>query len=733
MPSALQVTVDPSRLNPGAYQGTITINAPNATPPSTKITVNFNVQSISPPKLNVTSQRLNFTAVQNSAAQSAQVQVQNAGGGSLPFSVAIMGAPWLSVTPSSGTATPTSPVALTVTATPGSLAPGTYQGTLVISTVSAVDSVSAVLPVTLSVSAPNGRILLSQSGLNFTAVAQGGAALAQSFWILNIGQGSMNWSAKASTLAGGANWLKVSPASGTVVQPFLDSSQVSVTVDQSGLAAGDYYGRIQINAGAANSPQIITVALTVLPAGSTPGPEVRPSALVFTGIAGVNPGSQDVTLGNLKAQPDSYVSSVISRSFTYLPASAGVAPNQPATLRVLPDFTKLSAGAVDRGTITLQFSDGTARTISVLSVAAPATTTAADRLGLQAAGCTLPKLEIQFRNPASQQTFAATLGKPMNIEAQVVDDCGNLIGPGNASVNATFSNRDPDIHLTHIGNGIWTGTWRPVNSSSGTTTISVVGFNSTGSVLQSGQSTVAGTLSAGTTPTVTAGGVVHAASDAAGMPIAPGSLISIYGSNLADAQGQSSTLPLPTQQSGAQVLLGDTLLPILYTSNGQLNAQVPFNVPINGEFQISVQRDNLLSIPEQLVIAAAQPGIFTVNQQGSGQGVVFKSDGVTLAQTGTPAVSGETVVIYCTGLGAVDPALPEGAAPPVLPLSNTVNPVTVTIGGRNAPAAFSGLTPGFPGLYQVNAVVPDGVSGDAVPVVVSVAGQVSPVVTLAVR
>jgi uncharacterized protein (TIGR03437 family) len=324
----------------------------------------------------------------------------------------------------------------------------------------------------------------------------------------------------------------------------------------------------------------------------------------------------------------------------------------------------------------------------------------------------------------------------MNIEAQVVDDCGNLIGPGNAqnaSVNATFANRDPDIHLTHVGNGIWTGTWRPVNSSSSTTTINVVAFNSTGSVLQAGQSTVAGTLSAGSTPTVTAGGVVHAASDAAGMPIAPGSLISIYGSNLADAQGQSSTLPLPTQQSGAQVLLGATLLPILYTSNGQLNAQVPFDVPINGEFQISVQRDNLLSIPEQLVIAAAQPGVFTVNQQGSGQGVVFKSDGITLAQPGTPAVARETVVIYCTGLGAVNPAIPEGAEPPVLPLSNTVNPVTVTIGGQDAPVSFSGLTPGFPGLYQVNAVVPDGVSGDAVPIVVSVAGQVSPAVTLAVQ
>jgi adhesin/invasin len=83
----------------------------------------------------------------------------------------------------------------------------------------------------------------------------------------------------------------------------------------------------------------------------------------------------------------------------------------------------------------------------------------------------------------------------------------------------------------------------------------------------------------------------------------------------------------------------------------------------------------------------------------------------------------------------VSPAVKEGLpAPATPPLSTTVNPVTVTIGGKAAQVAFSGLTPGYAGLYQVNAVVPAGITtGDAVPVVVSVAGQTSPVVTMAVR
>lgn len=82
--------------------------------------------------------------------------------------------------------------------------------------------------------------------------------------------------------------------------------------------------------------------------------------------------------------------------------------------------------------------------------------------------------------------------------------------------------------------------------------------------------------------------------------------------------------------------------------------------------------------------------------------------------------------------------LPEGRlAPLVPPLSMTDNPVTVTIGDKPAEVSFSGLTPGFAGLYQINAVVPSGiVTGDEVPVVIRVAGQTSPVsppVTMAVR
>ena len=87
-----------------------------------------------------------------------------------------------------------------------------------------------------------------------------------------------------------------------------------------------------------------------------------------------------------------------------------------------------------------------------------------------------------------------------------------------------------------------------------------------------------------------------------------------------------------------------------------------------------------------------------------------------------PARSGDTVVIYCAGLGAVDQPVSVTQPAPPSPLSNTIAPVTVTVGGQKAVTAFAGLTPGFTGLYQINALIPGGiVPGDAVEVTIAVA------------
>ncbi|MCH8267906.1 MAG: hypothetical protein IH846_10340, partial [Acidobacteria bacterium] len=171
------------------------------------------------------------------------------------------------------------------------------------------------------------------------------------------------------------------------------------------------------------------------------------------------------------------------------------------------------------------------------------------------------------------------------------------------------------------------------------------------------------------------------------------------------------------------------------SSAGQMNAQVPYGIATNTEHQLVVQRGTSFTVPEPVTVAAAQPAVFTLDQSGKGQGLVFVATATTsvLADASNPAKANDVVVIWCSGLGALDQTVVAGAAAPSSPPARTADPVTVTIGGVNAPVQFAGLAPGFTGLYQVNAVVPAGVTpGNDVPVVLSVSGQSSPPVTMAV-
>jgi uncharacterized protein (TIGR03437 family) len=730
-PQPFNVIVNPIGLGPNTYTGRLTISSPGVPPVEVDVTLTVTAQGT--PQLGVDSSPVNLSGLQGGRPASAQIQVANAGGNILAFMASTSSGAWLNVSPASGSIDNSTPASLTVTADPTSLAVGTYQGAV---TVVGPDR-TATIPVTFSVTSSSPVILLSQAGLSFTAALQGGAPLPQQIGILNVGNGSVDWSATASTLSGG-NWLQLSTTGGTVQQPYLDVSLTNVSIDPTVLATltpGDYYGQIQVTGQAVNSPQLVTVILTVLAAGLDPGPEVHPSSIIFTGDAGVSPDAQNVTIGIRKPDGDQFISGHIGNSYSYSPNSTMVLPNQPVSLQVVPDFSALAPAEIDRGTITLQFSDGTVRVIGLLTVVAPSDA-GSSRLGAQATS-SCSTLNLQWRTP-SPPNFTVGLGRAQTLELQIVDNCGNLIIPKDAtsaSVQATFSNKDADLRLVHVGNGVWTGTWKPVNPSPGPVAVAVTAFNSTASVLQSGQSSpLFATVVPGNTPLVTAGGVQQAASYVLGAPIAPGTLITLKGLNLADADSATSDQPLPTLWNGTQVFLGTEALPLLYAGMGQVNVQVPYDVPVNTPFQVTVQRDNVQSLPEQLVIAPAQPGIFTADKSGAGQGVIYRSDGSSLAQPGSPATAGEMISIYCTGLGTVTPPVPAGTPPPDSPVSVTDNAVTVTIGGQDGQATVGTLVPGQPGVYRVLATVPAGVSGDTLPVVVTVAGQASPaVVTMAVQ
>lgn len=733
LPSSITLSADASALAPGRYTATLSLVTE---PPvsSNNVTVNLDVTSAAP-QLRLSTESLRFTRVAGGGEDAAIVEVRNDGGGTLNFQASVGNTPWLRVTPASGAVQAGRVVPLNVVVDPAGLNTGTYSGAVSVT----AGNQRATVPVTLTVKGGRRTILLSQAGLTFTAVAGGGAPTAQPFGILNIGDGALNWRAASRT-----TWVRVGASGGTVTQPWLDVANVDVSVNIAGLAPGQHFGQIEVTGDADNSPQLVTVLLNVLPEGTNPGPDVSPSSIVFVSKRGENPGSQTVTFNHLMRGETTFESSRLGTFYEASPSAGRAAANAPASIVVQPDLEDLSPG-VRRGVLTLLSSeDGSVRTVNVLSIVAPADAEKNANGRREAASCAAPTLRVEAT--ALRNGFAVRVGEAATIEVRASDECGNLLTPlaggTGAQVVARPENGDPQIVMAHVGGGVWRGTWRPVREAASTRVTIVALFTGTAADLiagrtQAGKVELSGAvtgLQQQSAPLLTAGGVVHAASLESGVPIAPGGLITLFGARLADQTGLASGLPLPTTLNGTEVRLGDRPLPLLFTSDGQLNAQVPFDVPTDTQHQVTVKRGTAFAVPETLTVAAAQPGVFTKSQSGSGQGAIVKQDGVTLAEPGTPARKGEVVIIYCAGLGPVSPAVESGRRAPASPLSGVVNPVTVTIGGAEAQVLFAGLAPGFSGLYQINAFVPqESLSGNEVAVIIEAAGQRSRLVTIAVE
>ena len=242
------------------------------------------------------------------------------------------------------------------------------------------------------------------------------------------------------------------------------------------------------------------------------------------------------------------------------------------------------------------------------------------------------------------------------------------------------------------------------------------------------------------TPAVNEGGLVNGASFASG-PVAAGSIISIFGANLATGTEAAQELPLPANLRGTQVLVNGMAAPLFFVSPEQINAQLPWEVIGAGILRVQVVVQDAQSTIIEIEEEEHTPGLFATNQGGDGQGAILisLSGGAVAAKTGTLPGSravkrGEFIEIFCTGLGLVTNQPPSGAPASGDPLSETIAVPTVTIGGIEAERSFSGLAPGFAGLYQVNAQIPmTAPIGDSVAVVLSIGEANSNTVAIAVE
>jgi uncharacterized protein (TIGR03437 family) len=194
--------------------------------------------------------------------------------------------------------------------------------------------------------------------------------------------------------------------------------------------------------------------------------------------------------------------------------------------------------------------------------------------------------------------------------------------------------------------------------------------------------------------------------------VAPGSIAALFGSGMAAQTAIASSLPLPTTLAGVTVKINGLNAPLFFVSPNQINLQVPSGVnPGMANIEVFNSGSTTAVGTGTVNVAEAAPGIFTIDLSGKNQAVALNSD---FSRNGDfdklpgsrPEVTGNSVVIYATGVGNTNPLVADGQAAPSNPLANATGATTVTIGGIAAQVQFSGLAPGFVGLWQINAVIP---------------------------
>ena len=218
-------------------------------------------------------------------------------------------------------------------------------------------------------------------------------------------------------------------------------------------------------------------------------------------------------------------------------------------------------------------------------------------------------------------------------------------------------------------------------------------------------------------PTLPSSGIVNAASFA--HTVAPGSIVSMFGTNFANSTGAASVKPLPDLLNGVSILVNNNPAPLIFVNQLQANFQLPFETQ-PGTATVVVSANGLEGQAAMVNVSAVEPGIFVT---GTNQAVVLNPDN-SVADSASPAKVGTVVVMYVTGLGPLDHPLPTGSPASNNPLSNATVVPTVTIGGANAVVQFAGMSPGFVGLGQINLMIPKLPNG-TYPVVITQGGQLS--------
>jgi len=244
-----------------------------------------------------------------------------------------------------------------------------------------------------------------------------------------------------------------------------------------------------------------------------------------------------------------------------------------------------------------------------------------------------------------------------------------------------------------------------------------------------------GTVVSTAAPRIFEHGTVNGASFASGEALAPGSIASTFGFNLAAGNFVAQDVPLPTSLGDLGVLVGGRPAPLYFTGFSQLNLQLPFELIPASMAQLVVKTGNGYTTPQDFMVAPARPGVFFNASVSGPNRAIAQNQDFRLNTPQNPAAHGQVLIVYLTDPGAFEPAVLTGApAPGVQRQARASLPASATIGGKEARILYLGLTPNFVGLTQANLRVPaDAPIGPDVPLVIAVDGQPSNQLSVAIK
>lgn len=726
-PAGVVVVVDQSSLVVGIADARILLTIPGD---STRLPVAIGVHleiDAGMPQLDVSPSLLRLRA--RSAAPGVQSQVllvrNTGGGGTLTFAAGVLGsASWIT-----GVTGPTQTVfnhatPVTVTFNTQGLAPGTYRAILQFSY---SPGTAVQVPIDLYVADTGPYLGVDTRGLRFQARQGAGSSYTQTVRILNLGDpGSIvNWTA---SLVAGSDWLALGTTRGTSTASQPGALVLSVTANAVNLAAGPHYALVQITDQLSiGSPQYFVAILDIAPSTAPPLPELSTGYLYFAASQGAtSPVGGTVKVYTSSATPVNFqVATSTTDGGTWLqasPSSAAASTASPGQVTVVVNPTGLAAG-IYKGQINIAMS-GVLRTKDVTLVVTPngsisqmggaQVEAAAPRAGAcvpSGLAMTLGNLTTSFDLPAQY---------PAMISVQLTDNCNSPVS--SASVVAEFSNGDPPLTLSGDGtSNIYTESWQPgVVQQNMSVTIHANVAPYVEAVL-----TLTGNVEMNAAPVLSRGGTVNNSNPQLDAPLAPGTVVALFGANMSSGTNSPGVLPLLNSINGSYVLVGGDQLPLYYASPGQINAQLPVDLPLNRPQAVIVATGSAYTLPDNINITAVSPGVAAYP---SGDVIAQHAD-FTLVNAASPAHPGEVLIMYLVGMGATNPSTPTGQQT-TGPLEPAVVQPIVTVGSQQAVVSFAGLSPGGIGLYQINFQVPLGLPGGSANVTVTQGPAAANVTTL---